>query len=367
MKIKHKKKSIAAHKGLLLLCVLALCISGCARLNDEVINVEPAPLASASQKPAPSPDPTPRPSPSPKPDKLTAEEGVYTVAWISDTQHYSKKYPYIYYEMASFLSKERERLNIAYIVHTGDLVHNYNDEEQWKVADGAQAIIDDIPNGVCAGNHDVHYDDANYKYFGEYFGAERYEGKAWYGANYQNNRGHYDLVDIGGTPFIFVYMGYAPDSSSYKWLNSVFKEYPGRVGVLCVHDYFKTSLKRSETGEKLYKKVVKENPNLYMVLCGHRYNQAVVTDNFDDDGDGAKERNVYQMMNNYQAAEEGGSGYMRFLQIDTLKRELRVYSYSSLRGDYVYYDTEEARKEKYAADPAGEEYIIPLPWPANMQ
>ncbi len=292
-------------------------------------------------------------------DALHAGNGVYTVAWLSDTQHYSEEWPDTYYAMTAFLARERARLNLSYIVHTGDLVHNRNSERQWAVADKAQAAIDNIPNGVCAGNHDAKFDEGVYKNYTKYFGKKRYEDKPWYGASYQDNRGHYDLVDIGKYSFVFVYMSYAPDSSCYKWARSVFKEHGDRIGVLCTHSYFKTNLKRSEDGERFYKEVVEKCPNVYMVLCGHRYNQACEVVKIKDK---AGERSVYQMMNNYQAAEEGGSGYIRFLQIDENKHTLRVYSYSPVKDDYIYYDTPESQAEKYPGDPAKEEYILSLPW-----
>lgn len=358
-----KNLNIQAHKGLLLLCALALFIlCACAkRPAGDAVEIS-APKQTATIKPTTPPEPTPLPTPTPIPDALSAGEGVYTIAWLSDTQHYSKKYPGAYFAMTHFLSAERERLKLAYIAHTGDLVHNYNDEEQWRIADEAQRMIGDIPNGVCAGNHDVHHKEADYEYFSRFFGAKRYEKTAWYGANYKDNRGHYDLIDAGNTRYIFVYMGYGVDGSCIKWINAVLAEHRERVGILCTHDYFKTDLKRSDTGEELFERVVKENPNLYMVFCGHRYNEACVKAEFDDDGDGTDERTVYQMMNNYQAAKRGGNAYIRFLQVDEAKGEIRVYSYSPLMRDYNYYDDEEAQEEKYAADPAGEEYILDIPW-----
>lgn len=361
MRNEFKLKSIT-HKGLMLLCVFALSWSACAK--KPVSDAVEVALPTAALTPEPTLPPTfePTPFPTREPDALSAGEGVYTIAWLSDTQHYSKKYPGAYFAMTHFLSSERERLKLAYIVHTGDLVHNYNKEEQWQIADEAQRLIDDIPNGVCAGNHDVHYKDANYKFFSRYFGAQRYEGKAWYGANYRDNRGHYDLIDAGSSSYIFVYMGYGVDSSCIKWINAVLAEHRDRIGVLCTHDYFKTDLERSDTGEELFNKVVKENPNLYMVMCGHRYNEACVPASFDDDGDGQDERTVYQIINNYQAASRGGSGYMRFLQVDEARGEIRVFSYSPATGDYNYYDEPETQNEKYAADPAGEEYVLRIPW-----
>ena len=99
------------------------------------------------------------------------------------------------------------------------------------------------------------------------------------------------------------------------------------------------------------------------MLSGHRYNVAAVPVSFDDDGDGTADRTVYQMIANYQAAgSEGGSGYMRFLQIDEAAGELRAYSYSPYLEDYRYWDEPGTENEKYPVDPANEEITLPLPW-----
>ena len=293
---------------------------------------------------------------------LTVADGVYTIAWISDTQHYSESYPDNYLAMTEFLANARARLQLQYIVHTGDLVHNRKREKEWRTADEAQRVIDNIPNGVCAGNHDC-ANGVPSAYYQQYFGQARYADKPWYGGAYQNNRGHYDLIDAGGTRYIFVYMSYNPDETAIKWLNATFKQYRDRVGVLCTHSYFKTNMKRSNDGETLYNEVVKTNPNLYMVLCGHRYNQGYEKRALDDDGDGTPDRVVYEMINNYQAVgDEGGDGYMRLLQMDEGAGVMRIYTYSPVKKDFNYFDTPASQHEKYKASPEDEEYTLPLPW-----
>lgn len=340
------------HFLLLCLCALMLFSAGCAKETLVPIIL-----------PLPTPRATPAPTPTPVPDALTAREGAYTIAWLSDTQYYSKKWPDTFYAMTAFLRDEEQRMDLRYFVHTGDLVHNYDEEEQWEAAVRAMASLTRIPGGVLAGNHDVRGSTGDYTCFSAYFGENQFSFKPCYGESYEDNRGHYDLWEAGNTRYVFVYMGYAPDKKALAWVRSVFDRFPGRVGVLCLHDYLKTDLTLSEQGRPFYEQVVSKCPNVYLVLCGHRYNIACVPALFDDDGDGSPDRTVYQMIGNYQAAgEEGGSGYLRFLQIDEAKGEMRVYSYSPLLADYVYYDEPERKAEKYAADPAGEYQQVPLPW-----
>ena len=148
-------------------------------------------------------------APTEYPQTYAAQDGEYTIAWMSDPQHYSKKFPETYYAMTGFLRDHREEMNLAYIINTGDLVHNTDLSTEWDVADRAQAMIDEIPNGVLAGNHDV-LDPIGYKTFCARFGEKRYQNRPWYGGSFENNRGHYDLLTIGETDYLFVYMGFAP-------------------------------------------------------------------------------------------------------------------------------------------------------------
>ncbi len=95
----------------------------------------------------------------------------YTIGWISDTQRYSKSYPDTFHAMTQYLRDEQEALNLGYVAHTGDLVHNGDKEAQWKNARSAMDNLLGIPHGVLAGNHDIK-SKSNYS---KYFGADYFE------------------------------------------------------------------------------------------------------------------------------------------------------------------------------------------------
>ena len=370
MKSKTKGTTAKRIAALLIALLLSLALAaGCAPAA-EAPAATGAPSGSAAPAvallPGTTATPAPAPRPTPAPDPLRPPEGAYTIAWLSDTQHYSRKYPLIYLDQTAFLKQEAGRLNLAYVVHTGDLVHNREDEAQWAVADEAMRTLDGIPYGVCAGNHDVgtQADDCDYTYFSRYFGEARMAGQPWYGGSYADNRGHFDLIDAGSTRYVFVYLGYHVDKAGMAFVNETLAAYPDRVGVLCVHSYFDHDCTLTDQGELLYDAVVAKNPNLYLVLCGHRYNSACVPATFDDDGDGTAERTVLQMICNYQAAgHTGGDGYLRLLQVDERAGEIHILTYSPLRDDFVYYDTPEHQAENYAFSPDGEQGSVAIPWP----
>lgn len=74
-------------------------------------------------------------------------------------------------------------------------------------------------------------------------------------------------------------------------------------------------------------------------------------DELDDNGDGIPDRSVYQMLADYQGAEEGYFGYIRLLQSDVANNKLRVKTYSPYLDDYNYYDEDEyPGKDEFVLD-----------------
>ncbi len=330
---------------IIIIITAALLPSGCARSASTV--------TLTAKTPEPAPEPTAEPAEAPR----------YTIAWISDTQHYSNRFPDTFYAMTEYLRDNADSLDLRYIAHTGDLVHRAGSERQWEVAQRAMAAIADIPAGVCAGNHDVGTDDADYSAFSRYFGEAEASLRECYADSFEDNRGHCDLIDAGETRFVFIYIGYQIEQSGIEWVKQMLEKYSDRVAVICTHAYFDTDLSLLEDGELLKREVVSQYPNVYMVLSGHRYNIACVEDSFDDDGDGEDDRTVYQMICNYQAADsEGGSGYMMLFGIDEAAGLIHCKTYSPLLDDYVLFDDIPKEKGRYGGAPEYEDITLKIPW-----
>ena len=137
----------------------------------------PAPTATLTSAPTEVPTPEPTDTPEPR-ERYVPEEGVETVAWLTDTQHYAnyaaKDLPNIFPVMTAFLRVKAEEMNLVYVVHTGDLVHVNDSQENWTVAREAMDLLDGIPTGVLAGNHDMDPAKGGYKNYGKYFGEKQY-------------------------------------------------------------------------------------------------------------------------------------------------------------------------------------------------
>ncbi len=264
------------------------------------------------------------------------DDDKFTILWVSDPQWYSFAYPEIITAQNQWVADNYARMDMRYIVHTGDFVDNPHSHEQWAIMDKAYKIWDDagLAYGILAGNHDV--DGYDHTEFSQYFGKSRFDSKPWYGGDYDNHFGHYDLMTIEGVEFLFVYLGYAPSYTQehIDWLNSVLAMYPNRIAMLSFHDYLTAAGVRSANGENIFQNVVLKNPNVRTVFCGHNYNAARRVETIDDNGDGKVDRTVYQMMANYQNTTNGGNGFMRFMEFDVADGTVTHRTYSPYTGNF---------------------------------
>ncbi len=281
---------------------------------------------------------------------LQASKDEATIVLMSDTQFYSKSNPNIFYNMTQYLISNQKMLNLSYVVHTGDLVENFDNEEQWQVASNAMYTLSKIPHGVLAGNHDTAPLPNNRENFEKYFGENRFKNYKWYGEGNNGNSDHYDLVKVGKTDFIFVYLSDNPTQKNIDFANYAFQKYPQHIGVLCVHNYLNPKQKLSPVGKKLQNEIVAKNKNIYMVFCGHFFDTNCVPVQFDDDNDGQKDRTVYQIIANYQHITDGG--YMLFIKINDSKKTVSAISYSPVLNDYL----------KDSQDITTNRFSFPIPW-----
>lgn len=128
---------------------------------------------------------------------------------------------------------------IRYTIHTGDIVDEWDMQDQWQRADQAMKIFDDnnMPYGILAGNHDVAAGNEYYNNYWNNFGADRFADKDYYGESYKNNLGHYDLLTENGQDLIILYMSWDIYKEEIDWMNQVLEQYKDRKAILCFHRY----------------------------------------------------------------------------------------------------------------------------------
>ena len=85
----------------------------------------------------------------------------FTVVILPDTQKFVRYYPYVYEEMTTWISKNKDKENIVFVGHVGDIVDNENQPLQWQRARSSMDILaqGNVPFGTAPGNHDLSFND----------------------------------------------------------------------------------------------------------------------------------------------------------------------------------------------------------------
>ncbi|MBB3114566.1 hypothetical protein FHS18_006687 [Paenibacillus phyllosphaerae] len=261
-------------------------------------------------------------------------DGKFTFAFSTDTQYYADSYPDIFRSQMEYVAAMKDELDIRYLIHTGDIVDDWDRPDEWAVADESFKVIEEagLPYGVVAGNHDVNHANADYTEYWKYFGRDRFEVQPTYGDDLNNNRDHYDLVSANGQDFLIMYLGWNVQEDTVKWANDILQKYPDRYAIIGTHEYISPSGAYSGQGQMIWDEIVAKNANVKLVLCGHIHGVGYNVKHLEDG------RVVVEMLADYQSGPMGGQGYMRFLEFDPAKEQIQVKTYSPYMNDYNYYE-----------------------------
>jgi len=322
----------------LVFCSLLLSVS-CAlparQHNESDVRSAQSENAAKPQKDAaptdlPTPEATPTPVPTPEP---TPEPVAFTIAWMSDTQAYTAANSDVFGRMTQWINDTQSEYNTVLFVHTGDIVYNAFRDYEWQ---NGIAAFANLPEGMhlvtCAGNHDQvpDYNPAtpflDYRPDTDFDPAHAFDEK---GYNY------YTTFTAGGANIIVFSLAYGMELDAADWINEVCKQYSDHYAILAMHNYMFLG-GYSSVGERLIERAVKQSPNVRLVLCGHERGMQYIPETLDDNGDGAPDRTVHQMMMNVQDDPTNGVGYLRLLRFDPLADTIEVITYSPILDRYGY-------------------------------
>lgn len=298
--------------------------------------------------------------PGPPPDVLPFEPGAWTIVVLPDTQVYAASYPELFKDQARWIIENRERRNIKYVLHLGDITNN-NTTNQWDNARAAMSMLDGVvPYAFVPGNHDYGPNGGTADrgtYLNDYFPASNYTNWPTLGGLMESNRmdNSYHLFTAGGVDWLVLALEFGPRNATVDWARSVLTNYPSRKVILITHAYLYNDDTRYDwavklgaqqwnphayavgsspegvnDGEELWQKLVKTHPNFVMVLNGHVLNDGLgrlaSTNDFG--------QVVHQMLVNYQMWTEGGEAFLRLLEFSPDGRRVQAKAYSPYLGTY---------------------------------
>ncbi|MEI6047513.1 MAG: metallophosphoesterase [Bacteroidota bacterium] len=297
------------------------------------------------------------------------KDDFFSIIILPDTQYYSSRYPDIFYQQMEWIVENKGLLNIQYVVHVGDITDN-NKEYAWEVAGTSFKILENagIPYSIVCGDNDIKNPDKN-NYDGtrhtdllnKYFPVSRFDkpDSWWRGGFFEPGKidNYYCLFKYKDTKFMIMNLEIAPRSAVLKWADDVISQNGSRKVFLVTHDYIDNNGKRLDdlksfgmdgrdisgklkgnNAEAVFEKLIKNNPNILMVLCGHKEGTYERTVKIKISKDSEKTRKVFEILQDFQdeklkgSDEKSGKGLLRVLKVYPEKNEFVLSTVSALTG-----------------------------------
>ncbi len=289
-------------------------------------------------------------------------KGSFTIAVLPDTQMYCQSVPEGFMAQTQWIVDHKADRNISAVLHLGDIT-NRNTTEQWEVAQKAMRQLDGhVPYFMVCGNHDYGPNGGcadRTTLFNEYFPLPHYSGLKTFGGVYDKEpdrlENSYHTFTAGGRNFLVVALEFGPRSDVIRWANEVVAKHKDHSAILITHAYMyydetrydwkkkgtkqtwnphnypvaKATADDINDGEELWSKLVSPNGNFLMTLNGHVLNDGlgrIVTKD-------ARQRDVAQMLVNFQMKPKGGDGWLRLLEFKANGTTVDVIDYSPTRNE----------------------------------
>ncbi|MGE5180169.1 MAG: LamG-like jellyroll fold domain-containing protein [Bacteroidota bacterium] len=282
---------------------------------------------------------------------LSTPGADFTIVGMPDTQYYTGELNggtnAILLSQTNWITANRATRNIAYVATLGDCVEhgdNSGNDIEWQRANTSYSVIENpgttglpegLPYGITVGNHDQspngNPDGATTVFYNQYFGINRFNGRAYYGGHYgTNNDNWFNLFSAGGMDFVVVSMEYdtTPDPAILSWADSLLTAYSGRRAIILSHNLIGTGNPGafSAQGQGIYD-ALKGHSNLSLMLCGHVPGEGQRSDTFSG-------RTVYTLMSDYQSRTNGGNGWLRVMTFSPSNNVIHVQTYSPWLDQY---------------------------------
>lgn len=304
---------------------------------------------------------------------------AYTVVVLPDTQYYSSSWPDIFMAQTRWIAENQTARQIAFVLHTGDLVDD-DVPEQWAVAAQAMHALDGVvPYVVTAGNHDYFMNRvADRVGMGStYFPPAQFASYPWFQGTFEADHieNSFSLVDVPGGRWLILALEFGPRDEVVAWANQILAAHVDTPAILITHAYLYRDGTRYDhisapaqqfnphayvmmgqpgssinDGAELWTKLVEPNSNVKLVLSGHDVNGGGIPPGTaarltSRRGDGTV---VHQLLANYQTClgapcetsatgepVHGGNGFLRLLHFPAAGHTVSVETYSPYLGQFL--------------------------------
>ena len=200
------------------------------------------------------------------------EDYAYTFVQVGDTQYItdsssSDKLSYVY----DWILENQEAQNIQFVFGMGDITNHSRDDE-WAVAvPQIYKLNGKIPYSLVRGNHDTS-DSFNANLNNETY-RSMFDG--FYSEDGAENA--YVTFTVGDQKFMNVTLDYFPSNDVLNWASNVIQSHPDHKVIISTHAFIEhdgdllVNSGVANNAEQMWKKLISQHPNIFLVLSGHVY------------------------------------------------------------------------------------------------
>ena len=303
-------------------------------------------------------------------DSGSQARGLVSVIVLPDTQFYSAAFPQIFTAQTRWIVEQKQNLNIAMVLHEGDIVDSDNAIQWQRAADSLHLLDGKVPYLLSAGNHDLPFGplglDREPKLMNKHFPVKSFSKSALWGGTFEEDRveNSYQFVQLGNSRWLTMSLEFGPRNQVLSWASAVLQANKDVNAIVVTHAYMNrdgTRFDRNRVtpqffnphgygldrfeggvndGEEIYQKLVSRHDNIRLVLSGHDLHPGVSRQT----SRRASGSLVHEILANYQACAglpcklpdgsltEGGDGYLRILTFDFEAGILHVRTHSPYLG-----------------------------------
>jgi len=271
----------------------------------------------------------------------------FTIPVLPDTQREINYQPEMFISQMEWLAGQKDSLKIPIALHVGDVV-DVPDDIQYKIASEGFSILDraKVPYAIAIGNHDRDRgkavgdlsmseapgdENTNLRentMFNSYFPVERFTLQKDRFENNKSDNASYTFK-AARLNWLVVTLEFCARQEAVDWANQLISKYPKHNVIILTH-YHLTS--NGEIGshnsgcsglsmQSIYDQLIKQHPNILMVLSGH-HGKSVWRDDIGENGN-----HIYQILQDYQGEDHGGA-YIRLLEINPKAGTISAKMYS---------------------------------------
>ncbi len=212
----------------------------------------------------------------------------FSIIQITDTQYLSDSDPALFDGLTSWIANNSGALNLAMVIHTGDIVNTANSAPAWSNANTAmiQLYNADVPYCWDAGNHDQFFSD-NIIGLGN-------PNTSWMGGNYpafnvtDMRQQPYWVGDIfdgkntavkfsyGNYHFMVIDIEYDANQTVLDWMETLLQSNPNVNVIVATHNFLNgngtygyTLNPDAVAWATNFENILNNYPNVFMTLNGH--------------------------------------------------------------------------------------------------